>query len=69
MNWLTEYVRPKIRTLFGQRDVPDNLWGQCSACQQMVFNAELDKNLRVCSHCGHHMRVKATQRLSASDAF
>ena len=64
MNWLTEYVRPKIRTLFGQRDVPDNLWGQCSACQQMVFNAELDKNLRVCSHCGHHMRVKATQRLS-----
>ena len=64
MNWLTEYVRPKIRTLLGQRDVPDNLWGQCSACQQMVFNAELDKNLRVCSHCGHHMRVKATQRLS-----
>ena len=64
MNWLTEYVRPKIRTLFGQRDVPDNLWGQCSACQQMVFNAELDKNLRVCSHCGHHMRVKATQRLA-----
>ena len=64
MNWLTEYVRPKIRTLLGQRDVPDNLWGQCSACQQMVFNAELEKNLRVCSHCGHHMRVKATQRLS-----
>ena len=64
MNWLTEYVRPRIRTLLGQREVPDNLWGQCSACQQMVFKAELEKNLLVCSHCGHHMRVGALQRLT-----
>jgi len=64
MNWLTEFVRPKIRTLLGQREVPDNLWSQCSSCQQMIFNAELEKNLRVCTHCGHHMRVGAVQRLS-----
>ena len=43
MNWLTEFVRPKIRTLLGQREVPDNLWSQCSSCQQMIFNAELEK--------------------------
>ena len=64
MNWLTEFVRPKIRTLLGQREVPDNLWSQCPACQQMIFNAELEKNLRVCTHCGHHMKVGAVQRLS-----
>ncbi|MBC7636890.1 MAG: acetyl-CoA carboxylase carboxyltransferase subunit beta [Acetobacteraceae bacterium] len=64
MNWLTEFVRPKIRTLLGQREVPDNLWSQCSSCQQMIFNAELEKNLRVCTHCGHHMKVGAVQRLS-----
>jgi acetyl-CoA carboxylase carboxyl transferase subunit beta len=64
MSWLTEYVRPKIRTLLGQREVPDNLWDQCPACQQMIFAKELQENLRVCTHCGHHMRVRATDRLA-----
>jgi acetyl-CoA carboxylase carboxyl transferase subunit beta len=63
MSWLTEYVRPKIRTLLGQREVPENLWSQCSACQQMIFTKELEKNLRVCTHCGHHMRGTALERL------
>ncbi len=63
MSWLTEYVRPKFRTLLGQRDVPDNLWTQCEACQQMVFSNELEKNLRVCPHCGFHMRIGAAVRL------
>jgi acetyl-CoA carboxylase carboxyl transferase subunit beta len=38
MNWLTEFVRPKIRTLFAKREVPENLWHQCPACQQMIFH-------------------------------
>ena len=38
MSWLTEYVRPKIRTLFTRSSVPDNLWHQCPACQQMIFH-------------------------------
>jgi acetyl-CoA carboxylase carboxyl transferase subunit beta len=63
MSWLTEYVRPKIRTLLGQREVPENLWSQCGACQQMIFTKELEKNLRVCTHCGHHMRGTALERL------
>jgi len=64
MNWLTEYVRPKIRTLLGRRDVPDNLWVQCPHCQQMTFHAEFEKNLRVCDQCGHHNRVPVAQRLA-----
>ncbi len=65
MSWLTEYVRPRIRTLLGQRpDVPDNLWSQCPSCEQMVFTKELEKNLRVCPHCGHHMRGTAVERLA-----
>ena len=64
MSWLTEYVRPRIRTLLGQRpDVPDNLWSQCANCEQMVFTKELEKNQRVCPHCGHHMRGTALERL------
>jgi len=64
MSWLTEYVRPKIRTLLGRRDVPDNLWHQCPSCQQMIFHRELERNLKVCTHCGHHMRAKALDRLT-----
>jgi acetyl-CoA carboxylase carboxyl transferase subunit beta len=65
MSWLTDYVRPKIRTLLGQRpDLPDNLWSQCPSCEQMVFTKELEKNLRVCTHCGHHLRGTALERLA-----
>ncbi len=64
MSWLTEYVRPRIRTLLGHRpDVPDNLWSQCPACQQMIFTKELERSQRVCEHCGHHMRGTALERL------
>jgi acetyl-CoA carboxylase carboxyl transferase subunit beta len=64
MSWLTEYVRPKIRTLFASREVPENLWRQCPECQQMIFHTDLDKNLKVCPHCGHHMRGTAFERLA-----
>ena len=63
MSWLTEYVRPKIRTLLRRGEVPDNLWVQCPACQQMMFHTEVAKNLKVCTHCGHHMRARAEERL------
>jgi acetyl-CoA carboxylase carboxyl transferase subunit beta len=63
MSWLTEYVRPKIRTLFAAREVPDNLWRQCPACEQMIFHADLERNLKVCTHCGHHMRGTVRERL------
>jgi len=64
MSWLTEFVRPKIRTLLGRTEVPDNLWRQCPNCQQMIFHKELEAGLKVCPHCGHHMRASAADRLS-----
>ena len=64
MSWLTEVIRPRIRGLFTKREVPDNLWSQCTACQQMIFTKELLANLRVCTHCGHHMRATALERLA-----
>jgi acetyl-CoA carboxylase carboxyl transferase subunit beta len=65
MSWLTNYVRPKIRTLLGRKDVPENLWQKCPSCEQMIFHLELAKNLRVCTHCGHHMRLPAKERLAS----
>ncbi len=63
MNWLNNYVRPKIRALVQKEDVPDNLWHQCPSCEQMIFHRELDAANNVCPHCGHHMRLAAVKRL------
>ena len=63
MNWLTNFVRPKIQALVQKSDVPENLWQQCPACEQMVFHRELEAALQVCPHCGHHLRLAAAERL------
>ncbi len=62
MNWISNFVRPKIRALV-QKEVPENLWRKCPACAQMIFHRELEANLMVCPHCGHHMRIGAGERL------
>ncbi len=63
MNWLTNFVRPKIRALV-RSDVPDNLWRKCPACEGMLFHRDLEASLHVCQHCGHHMRLAPERRLS-----
>lgn len=64
MNWLTNYVRPKIRSLVGDRsEVPENLWHQCPSCEQMLFHRNLKDGLHICSSCGHHMQMPITERL------
>lgn len=63
MNWISDYVRPRIRSLIAKQDVPENLWEKCPSCGQMIFHRELEANLRVCTACGHHMRISAQRRL------
>lgn len=63
MNWITNFVRPKIKALMSKQDVPDNLWQKCPGCQTMLHHQELLKNLKVCHNCGHHLRMKITERL------
>jgi acetyl-CoA carboxylase carboxyl transferase subunit beta len=64
VNWLTNFVLPKIRAVVAKRDVPENLWQKCPACGQMLFHRDLDANLYVCSNCGHHLRIAPPQRLA-----
>ncbi|MCW8915113.1 MAG: acetyl-CoA carboxylase, carboxyltransferase subunit beta [Magnetovibrio sp.] len=64
MNWLKDFVRPKLKELVGGvKDIPENLWHQCPSCQQMIFHRDLEANLNVCQHCGHHMRIGVGKRL------
>ena len=64
MNWLSNYIRPKIRNIVGdQKDVPDNLWHKCPECEGMIFHREMEANNAVCHHCGHHMKISVQKRL------
>ncbi|MBB5691448.1 acetyl-CoA carboxylase carboxyltransferase subunit beta [Roseomonas alkaliterrae] len=65
MNWISDWALPKISGLF-KREVPENLWHKCPACEQMIFRRDLEAALHVCPHCGHHMRISALRRLECT---
>lgn len=65
MNWISNYVRPTINSIFSRREVPENLWQKCSKCDTMLFHRELTENLNVCTQCDHHMAITARDRFQA----
>jgi len=65
MNWITDYVPSKIKSIFTRRDMPENLWAKCSDCGEMIFHRELRENLQVCPNCGHHMAITPRDRFEA----
>ena len=62
MNWITNFVRPKLQAFVGKKEVPENLWETCPKCSQMLLKRELESNLFVCKHCDHHFRIGAKKR-------
>jgi acetyl-CoA carboxylase carboxyl transferase subunit beta len=65
MNWISNYVRPTINSLFARKETPDNLWTKCKECGTMLFHRELADNLNVCTNCDHHMHITPRARFGA----
>ncbi|KIN74657.1 acetyl-CoA carboxylase, carboxyltransferase subunit beta [Sulfitobacter guttiformis] len=65
MNWINNYVRPRINSIFSRRETPENLWTKCEECGTMLFHREVSDNLNVCTNCGHHMYITARERFTA----
>ena len=63
MNWLTNFVKPKLSALVKRKDVPENLWQNCPSCGNMIHHKDLKENLRVCNTCNHHFRMSADDRV------
>jgi acetyl-CoA carboxylase carboxyl transferase subunit beta len=63
MNWISNFVRPKIQALVNKKDVPDNMWQKCPSCDAMLFYRDLKKNLNVCENCEHHLKISVIDRL------
>src|SRR2546426_540212 len=64
MNWISNVVRPKIRS-FLRREVPENLWVKCPETGQMVFYKDLEANQFVIPGSNYHMRMSAAARLKS----
>ncbi|WP_411345819.1 acetyl-CoA carboxylase, carboxyltransferase subunit beta [Paenibacillus sp. WLX1005] len=46
-----------------KREIPEGLMNKCSKCGTIHYSKELEKNLKVCSNCGYHMRLNAIERI------
>jgi acetyl-CoA carboxylase carboxyl transferase subunit beta len=63
MNWITNYVRPKINSILGRRDTPENLWVKDPESGELVFHKDLEDNQFVVPNSGHHMKIPVKERL------
>ena len=62
MNWISNVVPPKIRSLL-RRETPDNLWVKCPDSGQLVFHKDLEDNQYVVPGSDYHMRIGPADRL------
>jgi len=46
------------------REIPDGLWQKCPRCGEIIFNKELQKNLKVCPKCSYHFKIGAFERIN-----
>jgi len=67
MNWIANFVRPRIKSLMGGRasETPDNLWKKCPSCGEMIFHRDLVAAQNVCPNCGFHMRIGPAERFAS----
>ncbi|MBV9992939.1 MAG: acetyl-CoA carboxylase carboxyltransferase subunit beta [Alphaproteobacteria bacterium] len=68
MNWIANFVRPRIKSLMGgqKTDTPENLWKKCPSCGEMIFHRDLVAAQNVCPNCGHHLRIGPAERFAAT---
>lgn len=62
MAWFKK-VRKPIEGTADKSRVPEGLWVKCPSCAQIIYNKDLAASLSVCTKCGHHFRLSATERL------
>jgi acetyl-CoA carboxylase carboxyl transferase subunit beta len=55
--------KPKLGPKSKKKEIPEGLWTKCPKCGTMVFDKELDENLKVCTHCQYHFPIGARERI------
>ena len=63
MNWLTNFVKPRLKAIKSKILKKENLWVKCPACSQMNFHKDLQEKLYMCSNCDAHLTMPINERL------
>ena len=63
MNWITKFIKPKIKSLFEKRSSKseENLWTTCG-CKNLIYKEDLQSNLKCCPKCGAHHKLSCKER-------
>ena len=63
MNWITKFIKPKIKSLFEKRSskVETNLWTTCG-CKNLIYSEDMNSNQKVCPKCGEHHKLTCKER-------
>ncbi|MGL9735379.1 MAG: acetyl-CoA carboxylase, carboxyltransferase subunit beta [Symbiopectobacterium sp.] len=65
MSWIERILNKSNITPTRKANIPEGVWTKCDSCGQVLYRAELERNLEVCPKCDHHMRLSARARLNA----
>ncbi|MFJ5451730.1 MULTISPECIES: acetyl-CoA carboxylase, carboxyltransferase subunit beta [Pectobacterium] len=65
MSWIERILNKSNITPTRKANIPEGVWTKCDSCGQVLYRAELERNLGVCPKCDHHMRLSARNRLQA----
>lgn len=65
MSWIERILNKGTMTATRRAHIPEGVWTKCDSCEQVLYRAELERNLEVCPKCDHHMRIPARARLRA----
>jgi len=63
MNWITKFIKPKIKSLFEKKSSKseENLWTTCG-CKNLIYKEDLQSNLKCCPKCGVHHKLSCKER-------
>lgn len=63
MSWIEKILNKNTISSDHKANIPGGVWTKCDSCGQVIYQAELERNLDVCPKCDHHMRISARARL------
>ncbi|VFP86208.1 acetyl-CoA carboxylase, carboxyltransferase subunit beta [Candidatus Erwinia haradaeae] len=63
MSWIERIFSTRRLTPSRKAHIPEGVWTKCHSCSQVLYRAELERNLNVCPKCDYHMRMRARDRL------
>ena len=63
MNWITKFIKPKIKSLFEKKSskTEENLWTTCG-CKNLIYREDMEANQKVCPKCGAHHKLTCRER-------